>query len=377
MLLVVLGGGLVLLTAWHRRQPRLVLAFGVPVLVLLGGYLAFRLAYYGYPLPNTFYVKTSGGASKLSVRGARYVAAMAGDFGVGFSALLVLALAWPIARVRAWFGCWFDAESPLALNLIVRGLLVFVVVYITRVGGDFLSLYRFFVPLLPIAFSIILATCFGAWAWLRSRTVTWQRGSWAVVAVLGAVLSFDFVHHQLWMGTVAAGERWVPRPMAASKSINGVESLRFTRLAAVQWTALGRLLKEVALPTDITAAGAAGAMPYASELPNLDLFGLNDVWVAHHGPVIGTRPGHQRWAGERYIQKKRPTFLVLAQNTTGGKRDPVPHEYWSKHGYATAIARVDKRRHGAAKSFYAELLIRKDRAQQLKDTQGWVISALD
>jgi hypothetical protein len=63
-------------------------------------------------------------------------------------------------------------------------------------------------------------------------------------------------------------------------------------------------------PPVVIATSAAGAIPYYSDLPSVDQLGLNDLWIARHGPIRGTRPGHQRSATARYL-KERGVHLVL------------------------------------------------------------------
>src|SRR5690606_8259959 len=96
------------------------------------------------------------------------------------------------------------------------------------------------------------------------------------------------------------------------------------------------------------ATGAAGAAPYTSGLPNVDLFGLNDEWVARHGRVVGNRPGHQRSAGVPYITKRKPTFLFAAGPFYDRRAKKLRrNKVWSKRGYVAAEVRVDKQTYGA------------------------------
>jgi hypothetical protein len=60
----------------------------------------------------------------------------------------------------------------------------------------------------------------------------------------------------------------------------------------------------------LIATTAAGAIPYYSRLETLDMYGLNDKWVARNGVIVGTRPGHQRLAPFGYLTARGVNILV-------------------------------------------------------------------
>ncbi len=68
---------------------------------------------------------------------------------------------------------------------------------------------------------------------------------------------------------------------------------------------LGKWLKSNALPGETVAVQDAGALPYYSELPTIDILGLNDREIAR-------LPGnyYQR-SVDRYLFRVRPTYIVL------------------------------------------------------------------
>jgi hypothetical protein len=58
------------------------------------------------------------------------------------------------------------------------------------------------------------------------------------------------------------------------------------------------------------ATTAAGAIPYYSRLPTVDMLGLNDKWVARNGPIVSSRPGHQKRATMEYLVKQNVNLVV-------------------------------------------------------------------
>ncbi|MEM7586832.1 MAG: hypothetical protein AAF560_25810, partial [Acidobacteriota bacterium] len=77
---------------------------------------------------------------------------------------------------------------------------------------------------------------------------------------------------------------------------------------------LGELFGDAADPVSVDpvmiATTAAGAIPYYSQLPIVDMLGLNDRWVARHGVVMGSRPGHTRRADFDYLLERRVNLVI-------------------------------------------------------------------
>src|SRR5262249_3899015 len=100
---------------------------------LYAPYYLWRYHYYGWPFPNTFYVKSSGGAGTAR-RGLFYLWQFLRDYGFWF----VLPLAVPPKKaVRPLFSLTLLSAAGFSL-------------YVVSVGGDFMGLYRFLVPMLPL-----------------------------------------------------------------------------------------------------------------------------------------------------------------------------------------------------------------------------------
>ena len=338
-----------LTVALARTRPgRAALAWAAASAVLIVSvHLAWRWSYYGYPLPNTFYVKSSGDTSLLRARGARYVAFAARELGPGMVVAVALGL---LGASSARAGSRESQPSRRLLAWIARAFVPAYVVYIALVGGDFLDLYRFFVPLLPLV--LVLAGSL-----LAGSAHAFARGKAALA--LAAVLVAAHAVHQYRLGERA---RQVAEPQRAER---GIEPLGWTRLYALRWAALGRWIGAHAEPADWMAVGAAGAMPYHAGIRNLDTFGLCDEWVAHHGPIVGHRPGHQRFAPESYILQKRPAFLLIGNDYSSDTPRALRRDRrWEARGYVWAEARIDAARFGAPRSFHHYLLMRRDRAEQ-------------
>ena len=343
------------LTAWSlvRRKTSwsAALAWAAPVIALVGGYEVFRLSYYGYPLPNTFYVKTSGAG--LWDRGLPYIGFAAKELGWPLFVLALAAVtvvAGPFALGREW---QHNGGSRLAVWITCVATVI-QVVYVARIGGDFLDLYRFLVPLLPSAFCLLSCG-------LREILV---RGSpWARIAAVLATLGAIAFHLERQISM----DREASIINSPSRRPFGLEPLEWTRVYGNRWRGIGRWLATIKAPGDSTAIGAAGSVPYYSGLPNLDLFGLNDVQIAHHGRVIGNRPGHQRFASMDYLLAKKPTFIFMNPELTPRTHSPLRFDrYWGNAGYVPIEIEVSAALCGCDAAFFHQFFVRRERAGDLR-----------
>lgn len=92
-----------------------------------------------------------------------------------------------------------------------------------------------------------------------------------------------------------------------------------------EWDGLsiGSLLRQAfGAKKPLLAVDAAGALPYWSNLPSLDMLGLNDAYIAHHPPPdFGHGPiGHELGDGA-YVFGRRPDLIAF--NNAGGHHVPL------------------------------------------------------
>ena len=135
-------------TAWIKRAwPHPTeWAWGLTWLWLYAPYFMWRWRYYGYPLPNTYYVKT--GAEGLWAPGGRYLLSWLLTEPYLFAPLLLgLRGGWRALRHQA---------SPHLSALIAALWCVGLCVHVARVGGDFMALHRFLVPIMPLLVALSL-----------------------------------------------------------------------------------------------------------------------------------------------------------------------------------------------------------------------------
>lgn len=258
--------GIVLVDRARRRNgPSALLALLLAILLLAPHFL-FRLSYYGYPLPNTFYAKVGSGLEQ-HLRGVSYLwSFFARPAGIFF-------LAAPLALT-----------APGPFRFLGAAVLVGCI-GIVYVGGDAFGAHRFIVPLFP---TLCVLTVAGI-----ARLA--QRFAPRAADTAAAALTIAFA------GVLFASSR---APVEAEER----EVRRFTGLMVE----VGNVLKAQTPEWLTIALNPCGAIPYYSERRAIDMLGLNDVHIAHRSMrTMGARKaGHEKGDGA-YVLSRKPDLILI------------------------------------------------------------------
>lgn len=309
-------------------------------LLLVLPHLFWRRAYYGYWLPNTFYVKSSGGAGVWRY-GLRYVGRYLGDFLLPL--LLVPPFISALTRRASKPAKAMENRSERRLGGYLLLVLPVFWLYVASVGGDFMGLYRFALPVVPliaVAFALSLRTLSAPLA-ARHRLVP---------AGLVAVLLAGYCVHDLpvvreALRTEATVDRGIIDPPG------------YLRWYTDDRAAIGRWFGQYAKPDDYAVVGGAGAQVYYSGIPSLDCFGLSDAYIAHHVRANNSRPGHEKYAPLDYQLARRPTIVTSNYYVIAGAPVVRPDAAaWRKRGYRYVSVEVP----GLSARWYS-FLLRNDR----------------
>jgi arabinofuranosyltransferase len=255
------------------RRAFLSPATAVP-LSIWSAWLAWKLAYYGAILPNSYQAKVEG-LGDLTRQGARFVV----SFVQAYSFYL------PLACVPA--GAWLAWERRIdrrAAAAILIPLMLWTA-YVVSVGGDFME-YRFLVSSIPLAFLLTY--------WVMSE-IDGNRARAALVTTL--VLA----------GGALTYRSKVPKPPGSP--------LPLRELAVTsdqEWYEVGTVLHD-AFQGSVRPSIAvipAGVIPYRSQLRSVDMLGLNDPDVRSFIHLPYELVGHRRLAPLALLEKRGINFLI-------------------------------------------------------------------
>jgi hypothetical protein len=218
----------------------------------------FRILYYGEPLPNTAYLKATNWDDRYAA-GWKYVSGFARTYALP---CIFAAVGVGLAGSR--------------VRLVLGSVLLLYAAYVVYVGGDMFPSSRFFVPVIPVLFSLAFVTvqdlptpavhrlAIGALCLLSVPTIVWT----------------------------------YPSLLSPSAPESG----------DVQ---IGLYLKENTPPDAVVADTAAGSVFYFSRRTGVDLLGKTDPYIARQAPAAGGMvPGHNKFDYSYSLDERQPDYVV-------------------------------------------------------------------
>jgi hypothetical protein len=157
--------------------------------------------------------------------------------------------------------------------------------YLILIGGDIFPAWRHFVPLLVLL--VLLASVGAEWLALHARRTQFNFG---IVAAALLLAVFVVLQARDTENLRAISERW-------------------------EWDgkAVGEMLKQAfGTQQPLMAVDPAGCLPYWSELPTVDMLGLNDYYLPRHPPPgVGQGAiGHELGDGQ-YVLNRKPDLVIF------------------------------------------------------------------
>ncbi|MGQ0734417.1 MAG: hypothetical protein ACT4QD_12260 [Acidobacteriota bacterium] len=302
--------GLAVTVLWHRTRPALpphlvwAMTYGLPLVV----FLVWRLQVFGDPLPNTFYQKVVGGFWQHA-RGAGYL------INFSFYYLLPLApfpalLAWEVGlptlsqlRQRAFAVRLLNDHPAVA---VCGSLTIAWFAAMVYVGGDYMAMYRFMVPVVPLIYLLLVPIVQSLYssALAEPRKLVLL----AMTVLLAAVATaFHSTPLESSFFRVATWQHGNYRGVQAER--------RYVR----RFELIGRFFEDYRKSdTESLATRSIGAIGYhARHLAIHDLSGLTDRHIARVPARATNRgwAGHEKWDLD-YSFHRLPTYFMLDENLT-------------------------------------------------------------
>jgi hypothetical protein len=252
-----------------------------PILILLGfsilfiPYFIWRYNYYGWLLPNTFYVKV--GSSKEQIkRGIVYALYFLKGTSLIWAPIIMLHL-FPL-----------KVHGSKGLVILSMSLVVFLnMVYVILVGGDCMPAHRFYTPVTPLIVALSAYALFlPHMSYIRSL-----------------ILVLILICFNLWQ---LKNDPYLYERIVAD-------------VVAERGKEVGLWLHEHVPPDSLLATNTAGSVAYYSRLRVIDMLGLNDEHIAHREiPSLGKGfAGHEKGDG-KYVLSRKPDYIIFG-STTGHK----------------------------------------------------------
>jgi hypothetical protein len=259
----------------------------------LAAHMLWRWLYYGVPLANTYYVKSGGGIRmwRQGLEGLSHFASDGSHLALLAAAAIGLVAAAGLAAARR--------PATIMTFAVVIHLL-----FVVSVGDDGLRIHRFYVPVLaPLA-------------WLAGQAFRGTRifaGLCALAIVFSAGLSLRTLHRTL-LPEMRGG---------ALTYLEGNEKL-------------GRHLAATRQAETVVAVAAAGAIPFYSRLPAIDMYGLCDRTIAH-GPFPPDGRGRMMKWDNAYVLGRRPDLIAVNRGYFRAG-DPAAEQVAHRPGLLAATA---------------------------------------
>lgn len=282
MILVPIMIGLVWLRTKSMDGPRpakLILGMTGAFVVTIAALIIFRLFYFGYPFPNTYYAKVSPSLIYNLTKGKDYLLGFAlsgqaaGMFVVAVMVIAVLAIGGMIMRLPAGRRAAAIRERPLQGHEISALTAAALLIIPALTGGDHFQLFRFYQPAYPIL-CLTMALLFSKAAVFRVNipgTSFLARAGQSPAARITAL-----VVGTIWLFGWAHGTSW--------------RSIRRNRPMAVEFTLVAESLSQGGklktlfstlpkFPSIGVVMSGAIARIYPGRI--VDLMGLNNSFIAH------------------------------------------------------------------------------------------------
>lgn len=272
------------------------------------GIVGWRLWYFGYPFPNTYYAKVSNDRLYELQQGLVYLAKCFVYSPLLFVSSLAAGVVVVSLLVQARRRPLPAADRGLLVLALTAGFVLAVPLY---AGGDHFALARFYQPFLPLLLLPVFAGRFWSAHVLEVKLAPgWRRYTLAAVtvALASALPSFQLVHF--------------PR-VGLVRGITSPVQIEFDLATRGRRSAVQINQFFAGTPKPRCGVIAAGGFPYAYEGESIDLLGLNNLRMAHSSKAKVGKKGHASFDLDTF-HSLHPDLLLCEVLAVGGPDQPQP-----------------------------------------------------
>jgi hypothetical protein len=274
------------------------LLFNLPVLLIYFPYFLWRYNYYGFIFPNTYYDKL--GYETAFAQGFFYIWLY---FKCHYSSFLVLLALVPVYLAAAKTGIrnTITAKAFAPLITAFSIMLIYLVFFVAKVGGDFMFA-RFILPCVPFIYFLIFYS-------LHLLQVKKLNLVLALLLLLSA--SEFFMRRACFIQADEAGKETPLFPHGIADERYCYLYFTDTKKDVQRGKELHELLGDINYKA-IIFGGQARFAYYAGFSYCQEYFGLTDTLIAHSEIKERGRIGHEKHGSMEYFEGKKINFSFLA-----------------------------------------------------------------
>ncbi len=257
--------------------------FGI-VLVPSLAYFVFRLLYFGYPLPNTFYAKA--GISLYSIQsGIEYIIPFLESNWILTSIFCILLFLTIKNKI------FFHPQKYLFF------VITAIVVSTVLIGGDIFPLFRFLLPV----YSLMIVFCTG------NITTFFTLSNNAIIKYASAIALLFLVSFNQFYRENENMKKTAEYLIKEKALVKNMELIgRFLK---------NRMNNQTKPP--VVAASTIGALAYSSKSTVIDMLGLTDSYIAHHPEILPEISEEEiGWKEKkynaRYVLSRKPEYIIFS-----------------------------------------------------------------
>ena len=311
-------------------------------LAALAALTAWRLYYFGYPFPNTYYAKVSAHPWDNLKAGARYLI----EYALHDNPLIICMLLLMVRAVYQFLKSrkYDTYQTPIA---ILSGISLLNFVFPLLTGGDHFYLGRVLQPLMPLTLMLFTVLLF--------QTVQ---------------VKPDGSPNRMLQGALIASVLWIamllPDQFRFYRYFTGGAPLQYEFYLARHGRKTGYQMSrffEGENPLPVWGVVCAGGIAYRYEGKTLDLLGLNNVAMAHASPVkAADRPKNHASFDKEVFYAQQPDIMFPTMFLENNTALPTPFEQsdtFQNDFFARALGHIHE--DARFKSLYVPVVVTSER----------------